>query len=1348
MNSKSHYMSSGATFVPLLHGQLAELKKLSGSLFHRTVRDSIAETENYFQKLNIKKDKIDLRTALEPFFKAILDDQKLYQPIVLDCFCKVFHEATMEFFPDQQLTLDIINILIHADPASSDEVNLRCCSVCIACLRSYSGIHYAHGRLLRKMFRLLFNIYNSSENANTFNTIKTSIHETLLALYSAYESPPEIPHAKDIADLSARVTNTLVMNAVSTYSLLEPVLHEGDYTPTIRQVDVFVVLTLLARIIEKNKMKLRTIQLAADFIVFALKLESPFYETSAFRLLLQTNVHVAVLSLSLDSRLQLVTQTSELITILWKKFSNIYSENLNDVLVKGLYTTLTSPDQNVLLRALKVYAGLINNTQFLVDSYINYDCDQSGYFQNVFENTINQIVKLSFPDMKQTNVQKQALDVVVTVLHALWTYFDHFQITENVEPEAPQNFLEAKKNKDFFVQGNEIFKKSAKKGLQFFIDHNFAEDTPESISTFFFNTPALDPTSIGEVLGTSGERNQAILKNFASQFDFKGLSFEQAFRQFLSKFQIPGEAQMIDRVMEQFGTKYYNDNPNLFSCADTVYVLAFSALMLHTDAHHPNVKSRMTLDQFLRNNKGIDGGKDIPEEFLKDLYNGICSKKIFVSSSAASMPSSSLLTLQQRADLYKSQCQDTITQARGRSDSYQTRQFHRSESPLFIGPMFTTIWGSCLATLTMTFEQSDNRDIYLSCLAGLADAVHIASHCYIEDALDTLVDSFTKFTGLRRNLNEVKAKNYDCTIALLKIANEDGNFLRNAWEMVISEVSALEKLQSQTSYNNLNTVYQFEEIENIKESIFENSDKLDRESIVDFIKAMCKVSSVELSHGRIFLHQKLSVVAHFNMTRPRFIWTTIWDIIKKHLIKHGNSNKLEYSILSIDIIRQLSKKFLNQQELTNYHFQSHFLQPFFVIIEKQPSVQAKLLILDSIFGLIKEMGNNIQSGWSVIFQILTFSSKFLETQQRGFDVITYIVKSKINLVSEPSNLLEINIIVKSFIEFASEEIAKEAVQYFESIAALMPISETEKWYDILTSITTAAQNQYRDVRHLAHSVLLNICKSLFDNETQIAIKFWQVLITENLTDFFNYGEQSADFLTVVFEQLIHPHWEIFSLFFKDVIRLLRKSLFNHDSKISACAISTLNKYVKDTFDQYDDEKQDFLLSQLIEMSKDIFNLTLHNGKAFITMVDELSELSCQNHQISSRFIDSLYEINNACENSDNSHLHLIWGFQRTTITKDLIRIKENKADEIIDCFYYTFAKFLEYVHDKNIEGDSLAAWNDAAILSLKILNEIDYELFVKCFEKSTALIIKLVTTKNKEVRTEVATCLNRKLIPQ
>jgi Sec7-like guanine-nucleotide exchange factor len=58
---------------------------------------------------------------------------------------------------------------------------------------------------------------------------------------------------------------------------------------------------------------------------------------------------------------------------------------------------------------------------------------------------------------------------------------------------------------------------------------------------------------------------------------------------------------------------------------DTVYVLAFGLLMLHTDAHNPNLKKeqKMSAQQFIHNLRGIDDGADLPTEYLARLYDGI-----------------------------------------------------------------------------------------------------------------------------------------------------------------------------------------------------------------------------------------------------------------------------------------------------------------------------------------------------------------------------------------------------------------------------------------------------------------------------------------------------------------------------------------------------------------------------------------------------------------------------------------------------------------------------------------------------------------------------------------------------
>ena len=53
-----------AAFIPLVHGQLAELKHISSSMWHKQLRENIAQTETYLQKLNHSTVVIDFESAI------------------------------------------------------------------------------------------------------------------------------------------------------------------------------------------------------------------------------------------------------------------------------------------------------------------------------------------------------------------------------------------------------------------------------------------------------------------------------------------------------------------------------------------------------------------------------------------------------------------------------------------------------------------------------------------------------------------------------------------------------------------------------------------------------------------------------------------------------------------------------------------------------------------------------------------------------------------------------------------------------------------------------------------------------------------------------------------------------------------------------------------------------------------------------------------------------------------------------------------------------------------------------------------------------------------------------------
>ena len=62
--------------------------------------------------------------------------------------------------------------------------------------------------------------------------------------------------------------------------------------------------------------------------------------------------------------------------------------------------------------------------------------------------------------------------------------------------------------------------------------------------------------------------------------------------------------------------------------ADAAYVLSYSVILLNTDAHNPQIKKRMTKEEFYRNNRGINDNVDLPQDSLSDIYDEITTSEI------------------------------------------------------------------------------------------------------------------------------------------------------------------------------------------------------------------------------------------------------------------------------------------------------------------------------------------------------------------------------------------------------------------------------------------------------------------------------------------------------------------------------------------------------------------------------------------------------------------------------------------------------------------------------------------------------------------------------------------------
>uniref|UniRef100_A0AAQ4PIX1 SEC7 domain-containing protein n=1 Tax=Gasterosteus aculeatus aculeatus TaxID=481459 RepID=A0AAQ4PIX1_GASAC len=173
------------------------------------------------------------------------------------------------------------------------------------------------------------------------------------------------------------------------------------------------------------------------------------------------------------------------------------------------------------------------------------------------------------------------------------------------------------------AMGRKKFNMDPKKGIQFLLENDLLQHTPEDIAQFLYKGEGLNKTVIGDYLGERDDFNIKVLQAFVELHEFADLNLVQALRQFLWSFRLPGEAQKIDRMMEAFASRYCQCNAGVFQSTDTCYVLSFAIIMLNTSLHNPNVRDKPPVERFISMNRGINEGGDLPEELLRNLYDSI-----------------------------------------------------------------------------------------------------------------------------------------------------------------------------------------------------------------------------------------------------------------------------------------------------------------------------------------------------------------------------------------------------------------------------------------------------------------------------------------------------------------------------------------------------------------------------------------------------------------------------------------------------------------------------------------------------------------------------------------------------
>ncbi|KAI5592816.1 hypothetical protein BDE02_04G178300 [Populus trichocarpa] len=640
----------------------------------------------------------------------------------------------------------------------------------------------------------------------------------------------------------------------------------------------------------------------------------------------------------------------------------------------------------------------------------------------------------------------------------------------------------------------------------------------------------------------------------------------------------------------------------------------------------------MSKADFIRNNRGIDDGKDLPEEYLGALYDHIVKNEIKMSANS-SVPQSkqanslnkllgldgilNLVTGKQTEEkalgangLLIRHIQEQFKAKSGKSESI----YHVVTDAAILRFMVEVCWGPMLAAFSVTLDQSDDRLAASQCLQGFRYAVHVTAVMGMQTQRDAFVTSVAKFTYLHCAA-DMKQRNVDAVKAIISIAIEDGNNLQDAWEHILTCLSRIEHLQllgegapPDASYltpsngeteekalksmgypslkkkgtlqnpavmaivrggsydsttvgvnspglvtpeqinnfiSNLNLLDQIGNFE--LNHVFANSQRLNSEAIVAFVKALCKVSISELqspTDPRVFSLTKIVEIAHYNMNRIRLVWSRIWNVLSEFFVSVGLSENLSVAIFVMDSLRQLAMKFLEREELANYNFQNEFLRPFVIVMQKSSSTEIRELIVRCISQMVLSRVSNVKSGWKSVFMVFTVAAAderknvvllAFETMEKIVrEYFPYITETETTTFTDCVRCLttftnsrfnsDVSLNAIAFLRFCALKLADgglicnvkssvddPSIPIVDEVASDVNPSDKDVhvsfWIPLLTGLSKLTSDPRSAIRKSALEVLFNI---LNDHGHLFSHSFWTTVFNSAIFPIFNSFSDMKD----------------------------------------------------------------------------------------------------------------------------------------------------------------------------------------------------------------------------------------------
>ncbi|KAI8142216.1 hypothetical protein BJV82DRAFT_615987 [Fennellomyces sp. T-0311] len=402
------------------------------------------------------------------------------------------------------------------------------------------------------------------------------------------------------------------------------------------------------------------------------------------------------------------------------------------------YAVVTPEVRELLLECLLQCARI---PTFMVDLWFNYDCDLSC--GDLFEEIIQFLSKNSFPDPQgftgfdsHTLCLDTLLMFIDQMVERITAYDNNTSSLSALTP--PSVLLERKSRKRIVLEGATLFNENPKNGIQYLSENGIIVpdengSTVESLAQFLKSTQQLNKKMLGEYLGKPD--NLPLLQVFMRQFEFAGKRMDECLRIVLETFRLPGESQQIMRVTDTFAEVFCEAGAPEIANAESGQVLAYSIILLNTDQHNPQVRRRMTLDDYYRNLRGVNDGKDFPKDYLKSIYEAIKHDEIV-------MP-----------EEHEGRVGFNYGWKQLLQRSKSAGPFVVCDTPAYDKDIFQLVWKPALAAIAYAFDSAQDDATLQKAISGFHQCALLASHFKLYEVFDAIVVNLATMTGLLEETN-------------------------------------------------------------------------------------------------------------------------------------------------------------------------------------------------------------------------------------------------------------------------------------------------------------------------------------------------------------------------------------------------------------------------------------------------------------------------------------------------------------------------------------------------------------------------------------------------------------------